>query len=68
MLIDISQQVSKNFTFSFLEKEEMMTEVKVPYRLIFDGGVKLTEIEQKQVKSLKEHLDENEIDYHSDPM
>jgi hypothetical protein len=55
--------------FPKLEAEEiMMTEVKVPYRLIFDGGAKLNEEEQKQVDSLKAYLDEQNIDYKSEPM
>lgn len=45
-----------------------MTNVKVPYRLIFDGGVKLKEEEMKQIEDLKKYLDENEIDYKTDPM
>lgn len=46
----------------------MMTSVKVPYRLIFDGGIQLTEEEKTQVESLKTYLSENEVDYKEDPM
>lgn len=68
MHIDISQHVKYLKINTLKAEEEMMTEVKVPYRLIFDGGVKMTEKELAQVTSLKEYLDEQEVDYKTDSM